>query len=94
MYNALCCRGLQFGVVWIVYTPDDVRLRHFKRREDNLTSYKWLQHNGETFGQLRITDGGTEAHAIITLARVGGGYSSLSVCVCVCVLVCYHKNAV
>ena len=33
---------------------------------------------------------------IITLARVGGGYSTLFVClfVCVCVCVCYHKIGV
>ena len=33
-----------------------------------------------------------QPHNLVTLARVGGGYSSQFVCVCVCV--CYHKIGV
>ena len=51
-------RSLQFGVMWLIYTKSDAKLRHFKSKDDNITAYKWLQHDGGSFGQLSIIDGG------------------------------------
>ena len=52
---------LLFGMMWMI--PDRIRnndlgLRHWCDQGDNLDSFGWLQHDGETFGVQEIKDRG------------------------------------
>ncbi len=48
--------NLLFGLMWI--NPEQmVRLRHWCDQGDDLATYGWLQHDGETFGRQEIKDG-------------------------------------
>ena len=53
--------NLLFGIMWMI--PDQIRqdnlgLRHWCEQGDNLKSFGWLQHDGESFGLQEIQDRG------------------------------------
>ena len=53
--------NLLFGIMWMI--PDQIKqdnlgLRHWCEQGDNLKSFGWLQHDGESFGLQEIQDRG------------------------------------
>lgn len=52
---------LLFGIMWMLpemVQPNDLGLRHWSEQGDNLESFGWLQHDGESFGVQEIKDRG------------------------------------
>jgi len=50
-------RSLVVGVMWFSYTGQ-LSIRHTCEHGDGLARYGWSRHDGSSFGQQEIVDGG------------------------------------